>query len=942
MIGDRVDTRRGDLLERDAELGVLAAAFAAAAAGSGAVVHITGPAGIGKSALLDAAAQAAAAGGLASLRARAGELERQSSFGVVRQLFEPARRSRAPSECRALLAGGAAPAAALLGPPAAVSGSGEPAALEHALFWLAADLAERVPLALIVDDAHWCDPASLRALVHLALRIEHVAIALVVALRPGEPGAAQQLLDRLAAARGAMCMSLSPLSEATTTDLVRERLPEASREFCHAMFLASDGNPFYLGELITAVRAANMQPTVANAARLRSIGSDVVTRNVVLRLEALPAGAAELARWLSVLDDNVALAQVAFLARLAPEEALCAVDALVGVQILRAGHPLAFVHAIVRTAIYESLPAAERSRRHAAAARLLEQHGESPQAIAAHLLRTSPSGSQDTVARLRRAADSAGFVAAPDAACAYLERALAEPPEEGQRAELLLMLGGSEVMAGRCEAIEHLRAALAAATDPHLRMQVVRPLAGLLFLRYRAAEAVALTERVIEELRPTRPELADELEAHALLALWVDVEGHGRRLERLAELSPSLVDTGVVDRRLLARQAWATLMTGQPAERVRGLARAALASGRLMDEDPYAPGLEMATAALAAAGAVGEARAHLEDNLAECRRRGWFRRLALLSLMDASASYRVGELAHAEESVRRALGLLDPGEALWAPAHEVVVDVLVERGELEEAWATLAASGYDKQLPSGGFTHRLALARGRLRLAGGDLRRGLDDVLTYGQVMQRLAFTGPAAGPWRSLAAIAHAQLGDARQARALSDEELELARRFGEPGTLGIALRGAGIVRGGDEGIALLREAVSALAASEACLEHARALTDLGAALRRSGAREESRGFLRAALEVAERLGAAALVRRAREELLASGARPRRTALRGSAALTPSQRRVCERAAQGLTNRQIAQQLFITLSTVENHLRASYRKLGITSKDQLAAALVD
>jgi DNA-binding CsgD family transcriptional regulator len=292
--------------------------------------------------------------------------------------------------------------------------------------------------------------------------------------------------------------------------------------------------------------------------------------------------------------------------------------------------------------------------------------------------------------------------------------------------------------------------------------------------------------------------------------------------------------------------------------------------------------------------------------------------------------------------VRQALGLLDRREALWAPAHEALVDVLVERGELEEAWATLAESGYDTQLPTGGFTHRLALARARLRLAGDDLRGGLEDLLTYGQGTQRLAFTGPAAGSSRSLAAIAYAQLGDARQARALSDEELGLARRFGEPGTLGIALRGAGMVRRGEEGIALLREAVWALATSEARLEHARALSELGAALRRSGAREESRGFLREAVEAAEQLGAAALVRRAREELLASGARPRRTALRGSAALTPSQRRVCERAAQGLTNRQIAQSLFITLSTVENHLRASYRKLGITSKDELAGVLVD
>ena len=931
----------GALLERDAELGELTSTFGRAADGFGAVVHITGPAGIGKSALLDAAGEAAVDQGLVTLRARAGELERQCSFAVVSQLFEPPLRLLWP-ERDALLAGAAGPAAGLLGLEGAAVGSEEPAALEHALFSLAANLAARTPLALIVDDAHWCDIASLRALIHLALRIEHVPIALVIALRPSEPGAAQQLLDRLAGARGATCRSLSALSQPATAQLVREHLTQVSDEFCDAMFAATAGNPFYLRELTAAVRAAKMQPTPENAGRLRSISSDAVKRSVVLRLEALSAEAAELARWLSVLEEHVTLAQVAALARLKPDEALFAVDALTNIQILRTDRRLSFVHAIVRSAIYESMPTADRSRRHAAAAGLLEQHGESPQAVAAHLLRTAPSGNPLTVVRLRRAAESAGFVAASDAACAYLERALAEPPRAKERAELLFMLGGSETVAGRFEAIEHLRAALAAATSPALRMRIARPLAGLLFLRYHAPEAVATTERVIAELRPAHPELARELEVHSLLALWVDVEGHDRRLERLAEFEPPLADSSEIDRRLLARKAWATLMSGESAERVRELARAALGSGGLMDEDPYAPGFEMATGALAAAGAISEARAHLHKNIAECRRRGWIRRLALLSWVDASVSYRGGELAHAEESVRQALELLDPAEALWAPAHDALVDVLIERGDLEEAWTRLAEHGYDKQLPTGGFTHRLALVRGRLRLASNDVHGALEDLLGYGHVMQRLAFTGPAAGPWRSLAAVAHAQLGDVRQARALADEELDVARRFGEPGALGVALRGAGIVRGGEPGIALLGEAVAALASSEARLEHARALTDLGAALRRSGAREPARGFLREALEAAERLGAAALAHRAHEELLASGARPRRTALRGSAALTPSQRRVCERAAQGLTNREIAQTLFITVSTVENHLRASYRKLGIASKDQLAAALTE
>ena len=769
------------LLERDAELDALAVALDGPGRGSGALVHITGPAGIGKSALLHAADELACERNLMVLGATAGELERQSSFSVMRQLFEPTLRSLAASERAEVLAGAAAPAAGLLGvaQPALVS---EPAALDHALFWVATGLAERGPLALIVDDAHWCDPASLRALLHLALRIEHVPIALVVALRLGERGAPAELLDRLASVSAACCLSLASLSESAATALMREQLPAASGEFCRAAFVASAGNPFYLRELTAAVVAARMPPTAANAAQLRLIGPDAVVRSIILRLEGLPEQAAEVARWLSVLDDNIPLAHVAALAQLTAHEALSAVDALAAVEIVRAAHPLSFVHAIVRTAIYDSLAPAERSRRHAAAALLLEQQGASAQGVAAHLLRTAPAGNQQTIAWLRRAAEADGFLAASDTASAYLERALAEPPEPGQRAQLLFMLGGAQAQAGHPEAIEHLRAALQTADDPRLRNQIAQPLAALLILQYRAEEAVATIEQLIEELHASHPQLARQLEVFILVVLWVDIDGHQQRLERLAGLDAPVAADTPVDRALLSRKAWAALMTGEPAARVRELARAALASGDLIEEDPYAPGFEMATRALAATGAIQEAHCHLQQNLSERRRRGWIRRLAVMATSDAYVTYQAGELAHAEENARQALRLLEPGDALRDPAIDALIDALIERDALDEAWALLAQRGYDKQLPSGGFTQRLWLGRGRLRLAGGDLRGGLADVLNYGQIMQRLCCTGPAFGAWRLLAAITHVQLGEHEQAQALADDELELARRFGEP----------------------------------------------------------------------------------------------------------------------------------------------------------------
>jgi DNA-binding NarL/FixJ family response regulator len=148
------------------------------------------------------------------------------------------------------------------------------------------------------------------------------------------------------------------------------------------------------------------------------------------------------------------------------------------------------------------------------------------------------------------------------------------------------------------------------------------------------------------------------------------------------------------------------------------------------------------------------------------------------------------------------------------------------------------------------------------------------------------------------------------------------------------------GLVEGGKAGLVLLEEAVDVLVDSPAKLEHAKARTELGAALRRANRRSEAREHLRRAIELATICGATPVVTRAETELLATGARPRRVALTGVESLTPSERRVAEMAAEGPTNREIAQALFVTPKTVEVHLSSAYRKLGISSRSQLAAAL--
>jgi ATP/maltotriose-dependent transcriptional regulator MalT len=226
--------------------------------------------------------------------------------------------------------------------------------------------------------------------------------------------------------------------------------------------------------------------------------------------------------------------------------------------------------------------------------------------------------------------------------------------------------------------------------------------------------------------------------------------------------------------------------------------------------------------------------------------------------------------------------------------------------------------------------------RGRLALASGDYPAARAELQAAADTYTALRLLAP--GPcWRSALALAAEDPG---QALRLVESELDVARRTGSPRAAGIALRTRGVLRGGQRGLYDLGEAVAVLQESDAKLEHARALVELGAALRRANQRAAAREPLRAGLDLAYRCGAGRLAQRAATELRATGARPRRAVLTGLEALTPSERRVAELAAGGMSNPEIAQALFVTLNTVEGHLRHTYQKLAINSRGQLPVAL--
>ena len=337
--------------------------------------------------------------------------------------------------------------------------------------------------------------------------------------------------------------------------------------------------------------------------------------------------------------------------------------------------------------------------------------------------------------------------------------------------------------------------------------------------------------------------------------------------------------------------------------------------------------------------------AALGPMLSEVQRSGSARGLVAVYSTLGLLNLRLGALPEADAAARVALGVLREGD--FAPglafAATVLADVAIEAGELDEAQELLAL------LPQGGWpagvgTVLIPAARGRLRLAQRRPAEALRDFETcaamfspeiWGIEMRDVGYLHARSG-----AALALVQLGERARARELAQAELADARGFEAPRSLGVSLRVAGLAEGETRGFELLDESVEALRSSPALLERARALADLGAALRRSGERAAAREPLAEALDLAARCGSRPLTLRVREELKATGARPRRAWRTGVEALTPSELRVIRLAAEGRSNREIAHELYVTLKTVEGHLSRAYRKLGIEGRAQLSRLL--
>lgn len=919
------------VLERDVEIGVLDSSLQALVAGRSGVVAVEAAAGLGKTSLLRHLRDAARAAGCVVLSARGAELERDFTFGAVRQLFGPVVATAGDTE---LFTGAAEPAERLFTP------SLDTADAPHSLFpllsglhGLLVNITATAPAVVLVDDAQWLDLPSSRFLGFLTRRLDSVVALIVIARRTGDGEPAP--IDDVLAAGDVRVLEPKGLSEAAVGQLARRVLGRdvaaELRAACHAI---TSGNPLLVRELLRFLGSSDLRPDATAAASVTAAGPGALRRHLVARLRREPAEVRAVVSAVAVLGDGTDLQWVARQAGLPVPTTAAAAERLVGHGIFEHDNPPAFVHAVVRDVMLSQLPLVERSAQHERAAGVLTEAGRSAEGIASHLLKTIPDSNPARVTALVAAANEAKAQGSPDNAAVYLRRALREPPPPELRSEVNRLLGNCEVhRLAPVEAEEHLRTALALADTPGQRVMCAYSLARLRNACGATDEAIELLAMAVGDLPPGAPaEVGAELEAELVGVARADIGSRSRLLEHLASFRRRPGRSPAVEKAHLSLE---SILAGPPAAEAPALARQALAGDRL---SPDRTAIWAAVQTLVVADLLDEAEQHLDRALGTALRRGLLFPLALTRGFLARVAFLHGDLRSAADHVARgSAGLPSPNFA--APVLDAVnTHLLIEAGRPDDADRVILES----VLPDGAEPRTvpdlwLLDARTRLRAEQDNPRAMLADALTCARCYRQWGAPELLDVPWRLRAGEAHRRLGDHERAGALVAEQLRIARSFGVARHVGTALRGAATLATDlTDARRLLTESVELLEQSQARLELAKALTQLGTLLIHGPDQPGGRTVLARAAELASACHATALSDRI-GRVTGDRGTPRRG---GGHGFTPAEREVADLATSGLTNRQIADRLHLSAKTIEAHLSRAYRKAGVRSRTQLAARL--
>jgi len=926
---------------RAAEIAVLGDAVDRVVSGRPAVVLIEGEAGIGKTRLLAGVLEDARGRGMQVAAGRAEELERTRPFGLVAAAFGCVRSS--PDPRRAAIAALLATRGGDRGPITVTSDPGLRFRAVDAFADLAEELALAGPLVIGVDDLQWADPSSLLTLAAVSRRLAYLPVALIGCLRPS-PRIPE--LDRLAGLlldAGGRILAVRGLTERAVAELVAEAVAAVPGPGLLAGISGAAGNPLFVTELLGALAQEGAIETAGGRAEVAEVTLPPTLRLTILRrLSFLSEDTLQALRAASILGSSFTVTELSVtMARPALELSVVLAEGIAGRVLEEYGAVIRFRHDLIRDAIYEDLPLSVRRGLHREAGQRLAQTGAAALQVAEHLARGAGQGDAEAIGWLTRAAREAA-ARSPDIAASLLERAagLMAPADPG-RDRLLAERASSLMVSGR---IADTLAACRSLLDRDLDPQVDGPVRICLG---RALLAEGQVRDALQELEQAGSSPALPGAERAAARAWAgfarvslgDLDGAAASAEQARSAAASAGD------HLTVSVAMTTLARVSES---RGHLRDALQitdeAVHLADESPGRLGHRYPIRAtrghiLIELGRPEEARSALGAGMRISEEIGVRWPLLLYQGFLALERFLTGEWDDAIAELEASFELADEIQTVVARAHGILSLISLHRNDLSRAEEAAGAAARD--LAGWGSGYRMTWAawpRALILEAGGELGQALATMTGAWDMCARLglALDYPAVGADLVRLALASGDMGRARDASAAVTE---VAARNEVPWMTGAALRCRGLIEDDAE---ILQAAAAACAGGSRPLGLALACEDAGAAFARQGRLDRARPLLDQALGIYERLGAARDLARAEATLREAGIRRGRRGTRGRpqigwASLTPAEHAVAGLVAEGLSNPQIGERLYISRRTVQTHLAHMFAKLDIATRAQLA-----
>ncbi|WP_432117518.1 ATP-binding protein [Streptomyces sp. bgisy032] len=917
----------------------------------GGLLAFTGPAGMGKTALLTEARARAQAHGFTVLSGRGGEKEQELAFHVVRQLVQPALAAMDETRLRAFLGSWHDIVAAALGLVAAPGGHmPDPTGVRDGLDWVMTRLAvQQAPLVLLLDDLHWADAESLSWLAAFAPRAVDLSLLMVVAYRPDELPLEGAAFSSPAADLGNRPFTLAPLSAAAVARIIRDEVGEdAEEEFCEECYEVTSGTPFAAVELAIRLGERSLRGTSEDLPAMRDLAAAVQGPGLIERLQGYGTSTVRFAYAAAVLGQSISPELAARIAAIGSTAAAEAADRLRAARILAdgdgPGDTLEFVHPLIATTIYRSIRPSLREGLHNSAAEAVRAAGLGPAAAARHLLDVPCEGNTEAVACLREAARAYLRSGAPEAARRMLNRALQEPPLPEQRAALLHELACATFLIKPTATVTHLREALTEPDiEPELRASMVYRLTQALAHTDRMAEAATVAADEAQRAAHPRIRLRMQADHFVWSAFRTDERDSAARSRSLARLADRITGRGLEERYILGLRAWDAMMCGEPRDTALAYAEEALRGGLSWTHENR--GFEVpVSVALVFMYCDRPRRAEelFARGMAECASKGWRgSHLALGQTLSAYIRYRRGCLAEAENLVREGLGIADRVEgavpAQWF-AVGILIQTLLARGRVVAARRLADRYRYGDVIPNAVIYPDPRTVFAELLLAEGRAEEAASLLSDVGEWLEGREWRNPAWCPWQLGLARALARSAPDRAVHHARDA-VKRARDFGAASAIGQALHTQAEVTGGEAALELHAQAVDHLQRSPAAYELARALVGHGSALARDGRLHDAADRLYQGLEGAVHCGAEGLAARARRELSAAGLRPLPLRYAQTDTLTAQERKAAEGTARGEPAATVARELRLTEQGVRQLLSSVYRKIG-TDAPGLAEAL--